>query len=99
MAIHLRKFHDDQRQVERAVSAAEAAASAGALAARDARRDGELAEARLRARAARDFEDGGEADWRLNMLAKDERERAQLRFELALRQRRQTLAEINRQAN
>jgi len=96
MAVHLRKYHDAQRASERATSHRELAQQQ-AMAAAAAEKYAAIQEERqVRASVVRDHIDAGEADWRVNQEAQAERERSQLRFELALRERRAIKVQLNR---
>jgi hypothetical protein len=84
----LRKFHDFQRQEEARAIANEQFAATESVKGRQMKYEAIHAHQRHRAAMDRDHQDQLEVQWELNQEAKLERERSQLRYELALQERK-----------
>ena len=96
MAVHLRRFHDEQRELERRQTTLEDAATAAATQKQHDTYDHKIERAHERASFLRAKLDVAEQHWRDSRVAMIEAERSELRYEVTMQKRHHVLADIHR---
>ena len=96
MAVHLRRFHDEQRELERRQTAAEGVTAAAAQKKREDTYAHKICRDHERATFLRAKLDVAEQHWRDSRVAIIEAERSELRYEVTLQRRHYVRADIHR---